>query len=196
MQEFDKVENKRMFMELAKENVSRSGIDNLLDWLEHSTDFFTAPCSTKYHLSVEGGLCQHSLNVYSALIDLCEAFNIPIIENIETITIISLFHDVCKANFYRQKYFRQRQPDGRYADVKGYEVYDQCPLGHGEKSTLLIQIFMHLTIDEMLAIRWHMGAYDEAIKGGSLAMNTAQDMSKFVTLLQCADLLAARLMEA
>ena len=48
--------NKEEFLRIARENVKRDGLEELLKFLE-STDFFTAPCSTKFHLAEKGGLC-------------------------------------------------------------------------------------------------------------------------------------------
>ena len=60
---------KEEFIEIFKENITREGADRLLDYLEHKSDFFTAPASARYHGAYEGGLCEHSLNVYHCLVD-------------------------------------------------------------------------------------------------------------------------------
>lgn len=65
--------NKEEFLSLCHKYIKRDGLDKLLAWLE-STDFFTAPASTKYHLCVEGGLCQHSLNVFHRMVSLCNYY--------------------------------------------------------------------------------------------------------------------------
>ena len=57
--------NKERFIELLR-STKREGIEKLIDFLE-KTDFFTAPASTRFHSSYEGGLLQHSLNVYDCL---------------------------------------------------------------------------------------------------------------------------------
>lgn len=41
-----------------------------------------------------------------------------------------------------------------------YEVDDQFPLGHGEKSLFLLAPLMELTAEEACAIRWHMIAFE------------------------------------
>ena len=81
---------KEKFLTLCRENIHREGIDKLLAWLEKS-DFFTAPASTRFHGAHEGGLVEHSLNVYEQLTNG---------EPTETTAIISLFHDLCKTDFY------------------------------------------------------------------------------------------------
>ena len=60
---------KEEFIEIFKANITREGADKLLDYLEHKSDFFTAPASARYHGAYEGGLCEHSLNVYHCLVD-------------------------------------------------------------------------------------------------------------------------------
>ena len=62
--------NKEEFESLVRKYIKRDGVEKLLAWLD-STDFYSAPASTKYHLCVEGGLCQHSLNVFYTMVDLC-----------------------------------------------------------------------------------------------------------------------------
>lgn len=187
-------ENKARFKTLVSENIFRDGIDNLMSYLENETDFFEAPCSTKYHLNVRGGLCEHSINVYCALMDLCANYNIDIAKNAETLTIVSLFHDACKSNFYKPTLV-SRKVNGQWVQSQGFEIDDKLPLGHGEKSVIIIQQHMRLTIEETLAIRWHMGAWDAAVKGGEYAYATAQACKPLVTLLHCADMLATHIME-
>lgn len=184
---------KERFLNLCKENIKRQGIDNLLAYLEQ-TDFFVAPCSTKFHLNIRGGLCEHSLNVYDCLTNLCINFGINVVDNIETITIISLFHDLCKANYYQQSVQNVKE-NGQWVQKPCFTINDQLPLGHGEKSVILLEQFINLNIDEMLAIRWHMCGFDNAVRGGDYGMNAANKMSIFVTLLQCADMIASNIIE-
>ena len=94
-------ELKERFLTVYKETVTRAGSDSLLDWLEHS-DFFVAPASTKYHGCYEGGLLQHSLNVYDCLKIGIEAAGLQGVYSEETIAIVSLMHDLCKVNYYKK----------------------------------------------------------------------------------------------
>ena len=87
-------ENKFRFITLLK-STNRACIENVIDWLE-STDFFEAPASTKYHENYTGGLCEHSLKVYDTLERLNKEFDIGI--DYKSRIIMSLLHDVCKAN--------------------------------------------------------------------------------------------------
>ena len=210
--------NKQAFISIAKENISRPGIDKLLAYLD-STDFFTAPCSTKFHLNVKGGLCEHSLNVYKALLDIYSTYLIkdnalpdstcvlaydevlPKANNvddrsiIETLTIISLFHDLCKANYYKQE-MKSVKVGNTWTQQPVYVTDDQLPLGHGEKSVILLEKFIDLSAEEMLAIRWHMSGFDNAVKGGEWSLSTAMQKTKLVAALQLADQIATHLMEA
>jgi hypothetical protein len=184
---------KKSFLEIYG-NIKRDGADRLLDWLE-STDFFTAPASTKYHLACEGGLCAHSVNVWQRLCKLVEneyeqtgntlSFCSP-----ETIAICGLLHDVCKANFYKTEMRNTKDENGRWIQVPYYTVDDQLPYGHGEKSVYIISGFMKLTREEAMAIRWHMGGFDDSVKGGGYAMNGAWEKYPLGVLLHTADLMA------
>ena len=69
---------------------------------------------------------------------------------------------------------------------------DAFPFGHGEKSVFLIGRYMKLTDEEALAIRWHMGAYDEAARGGSKTLSAAMARSPLVFALHAADMLATQ----
>ena len=88
--------SKELFIETYNKNIRRPGAEKLLAWME-STDFFTAPASTRFHAAYEGGLLDHSLNVYNVLIS--KHYD-PAGDDIESFTIASLLHDLCKAGFY------------------------------------------------------------------------------------------------
>lgn len=195
MEQLDIITNAEQFSALVKENISRKGIDELMNWLFNETDFKKAPCSTKYHMNIPGGLLQHSLNVYNVLVNLAVDFGYDVQKHAETLTIISLFHDVCKTNFYKPAILKKKVGSS-WIEYQGYEIDDELPLGHGEKSCILIQRYMKLTNDELLAIRWHMGAYDDACRSGNfMQLSNAQNKHKFVTMLHCADMLASHIME-
>ena len=150
---------KRKFIEIYKSKIKREGADKLLEFLEGS-DFFTAPASTRYHGSHEGGLCEHSINVYECL---CDYLSRPRVKeqygmnySEETIAIVSLLHDVCKTNFYVET-TRNVKENGVWKTVPYYSIEDQLPYGHGEKSVYMISAYMKLNRDEAFAIRYHMG---------------------------------------
>ena len=164
----------------------------MLEWLER-TDFFTAPASTRYHGACESGLVMHSLNVYKVL----KAKNdIEKLYSDETIAIVALCHDFCKINFYTEG-TRNVKNDvtGQWEKVKVYNVDDQFPFGHGEKSVFLVERFMRLTIEEAMSIRWHMGGFDDSAKAGSFAMSEAYRRYPLAVMTHLADLEATYLLE-
>lgn len=183
--------NKEKFLDICKTNIKREGIDKLLKWLSNS-DFFTAPSSTKYHGNYEGGLCEHSLNVYDTLKELCEKYAPDISQ--ESIAIVALFHDTCKINLYK-KDKKNVKEEGVWVEKEVWVTDEKVPLGHGEKSCLLIQWYFPLTIEELLSIRWHMGEYDKAVQGGDWGFDKARELSKLPALLHIADLIASSLLE-
>ena len=148
------MENKELFLNTCKEIIKRRGIDQLLEWIE-KTDFFTAPASTRFHGAYSGGLVEHSLNVFQRMYKHNQY-------SPETLAIVSLFHDLCKADFYTVDYKNVKQPDGSWTKAPYYTINDKLPIGnHGDKSVFIVQRFVPLTAEEMAAIRYHMGAFQE-----------------------------------
>jgi len=192
----DTINNKQRFLDICKSEIKREGLNDLLDWLEKS-DFFYAPASTKFHGNYAGGLLIHSLNVYDCLKMLIKANGIEDISD-ETVAIVSLFHDICKANFYKVGTRNVKDEEsGQWYKKEVYEIDDSVfPIGHGEKSCIILQWFLKkLTVDELLAIRHHMGGFDNAVKGGDFSMSRAYEMSKLAVLLHLADMNATYLLE-
>lgn len=154
----------KRFKKIVTETIERDGIDNLMEWVEHETDFFTAPASTRYHGSYEGGLVEHSLNVYDRLVWEMEntvGAGWQEIYSPESIAIIALFHDLCKIDRYVITEKWRKDENG---DWEAYEAYEynkeKAEMGHGAQSVFYLQKFIQLTELEAQAIFWHMGAYD------------------------------------
>lgn len=202
--------NKERFIGIAKKFIHRDGLDKLLAWLD-KTDFFTAPASTKYHLSVEGGLCQHSLNVYDRMVLLCNTYfeKEPSDDNVyngantdeegafdmENIAMVALFHDICKANCYVRD-FKNVKVDGKWEQQEYWKWDEQFVYGHGSKSVYILQQFMRLPIDEALAIRFHMGGKEDPLTDMSERQYAqVYEKSKFAVILHLADSMAAWLDE-
>ncbi|MBE6863515.1 MAG: HD domain-containing protein [Ruminococcus sp.] len=171
---------KEEFISIYTENIKRGGADKLLEYLKKS-DFFTAPSSTRFHGSYEGGLVQHSLNVYHCLKDYLsrprtkELYGMDYSE--ETIAIVALLHDVCKINFYTVDYRNKKNDEGVWEKVPYYTINDTLPYGHGEKSVYILSGFFYgddrLTREEAFAIRYHMGfsgIEDKNVIGKALEM--------------------------
>lgn len=196
----------RFEAELSK--VERPGIDRLLDYIRKS-DFYTAPASTKYHLSCEGGLLRHSLNVLDALRGILtrnenepphggwdymvagkRLANFPD----ESVTIIALLHDICKTYFYQVSTRNAKnEKTGKWEKVPYYTVQDKMPLGHGAKSAMIIKQYINLTNPEMYAIWWHMGYTDTS---DSLSLTNAIESYPIIWALHTADMMASHMMEA
>ena len=179
------------FCDIWRREVTRPGADKLLEWLS-TTDFFKAPASTRFHGACEEGLVMHSLNVYHALMD--RFFEEG--DNPESMAVCGLLHDLCKANYYKTGSRNvKNEATGQWEKVPIFMVEDQFPYGHGEKSVFLIERFMKLHIEEAVAIRWHMGGFDDAARGGCRAISEAYDAYPLAVKLHLADLTATYLME-
>lgn len=198
--------NKQRFIDLCNEHIHREGLDKVLAYLEKS-DFYTAPSSTRFHLNEDGGLCLHSMNVFDAACKIYNEMAKPAIVNgtspfteevsMESIAIATLFHDLCKIKLYHKTERWKKDDKNRWVSYPGYEVKDDFPLGHGEKSCLMLSWYMRLKPEEMLAIRWHMGMFDMGESGTPLRMSffSATDKSPLVSIVHAADFLTSNLWE-
>lgn len=176
------VTDKEIF-DMVLRDTKRDGIEDLIKYLE-STDFYTAPASSRFHCDYEGGLVEHSLNVYRCMTfkqrsqlwgSIFEKNNTPD----ESLAISALLHDVCKANFYTVDYRNQKTYDEDkvakaerwqiksdnngsfiWETVPFYKTDEQFPFGHGDKSVYIVNKYITLTDEEAVAIRFHMGAYE------------------------------------
>jgi hypothetical protein len=168
---------------------NRPGIEKLIDWLINETDFFTAPASTRFHGAVEGGLLAHSLAVYEHLVYVTDGYFDEV--SGESLILVALLHDICKANFYTVSMRNAKnETTGQWEKVPYYAIDDQIPLGHGEKSVILLQQFITLTMDEIMAIRWHMGLTDTDYSTRQ-ALNGAFGKYPLAVALHMADMAAS-----
>lgn len=184
------------------QEINRDGMDKLLKYLK-SSDMYTAPSSTRFHLSVKGGLLKHSLNVYDALVgflrdnedgtySLMTAGKEVSRISRESLLIITLLHDICKTHFYTVEK-RNKKIDGVWHEVDTFAIDDKFPYGHGEKSVMMIESCIRLKMEERMAIRWHMGfpeGYSER-----QTFSAAVDQFPMVWALHNADMMAAHFME-
>lgn len=175
-EEVSMMTNKARFINLCRSNIHRYGVDNMLKYLEE-TDFYEAPASTKYHLSEKGGLLKHSLNVYDELIKLSALYSEN--EDLESITVVALFHDLCKIHMYRYD-----ESTGKYITDNRINYG-----GHGSKSVFLVNQYMPLSLEEAVAINCHMGSWEgnvssisDAYKHHTLAwlLHVADEAATFV----------------
>ena len=182
---------REVFVGTLEKYVARPGCEQFLAWLQ-GTDFFTAPASTKFHCACEGGLLMHSVNVYQVMREqfICEG------DSEESFALCGLLHDLCKAQFYKTSTRNVKNEEtGQWEKKPYYMIEDAFPYGHGEKSVYLIERFMRLKPAEAVAIRWHMGGFDEAAKGGSFAISQAYDKYPLAVKLHLSDLEATYLRE-
>ena len=183
---------KEEFVRLFSGQVKRRGADKLLEWLE-GTDFFTAPASTRFHAAHAGGLCEHSLNVYRVMMH--KHFEEER-DSLESATLCCLLHDICKAGYYQTSTRNvKNEATGQWEKVPYYTVEDKFPYGHGEKSVFLIERFVRPELEEAMAIRWHMGGFDDSARGGSFALSHAFERYPLAVKLHLSDLEATYLHE-
>ena len=154
------MDHKQRFIEIYNQYITREGADKFLKYLlSDASDFFTAPASTRFHGAYEGGLVEHSLNVYDCLRGYLErvksAFGLEYSE--ESVAIVALLHDICKVNCYKVGSRNVKDDNGVWHKVPTYEFDDQLPYGHGEKSVYILSGYLRLTREEAFAIRYHMG---------------------------------------
>ncbi len=189
---------KEEFIKIYNENITREGSKVLLDYLtdEKKSDFFTAPASTRFHGAYEGGLAEHSLNVYKCLRDYLNREKVKNEFGLEfkddSIAVVALLHDICKTNVYKISMRNTKDDNGQWIKVPFYQYDDKLPYGHGEKSVYIISSFMKLSRDEAFAIRYHMGFSGEENKN---TVGNALDMFPLALALNIADMEATFWME-
>ena len=196
--------DKAEFIELLR-STGREGVDDLIEYLDEGKNhFFTAPASVNHHLNHDGGLLRHSLNVCHAALKLRDMVlsERPELESQlsrASVIIASLLHDICKADIYKPTIKKKKDPNGLWVEVDSYNVdYRNFPMGHGEKSAIMaLWGGLDITQEELLAIRWHMTAWDlpfQSVEAGK-CLNTARDEHPLCSLVQLADGIAANLFE-
>lgn len=200
--------SKETFLNLYRAHITRPGSAELLAYLGKS-DFFTAPASTRFHGDYEGGLCEHSVNVFLELkehviarplpewLKRFEADPIrPDTTFMETLAVCGLLHDLCKVGFYTVSTRNvKNDATGQWEKKPYYAIEDKLPYGHGEKSVFMAERFMRLTTEEAMAIRWHMGFSDNDFKGGGFSVGNAFEKYPLALMLHIADLQATYLDE-
>lgn len=182
-------------------STNRKNIDAVINWLENKSDFFYAPSSTAYHGNHKYGLLMHSMNVYklaNEIYNTIKTLKPDVSISSENIIISALLHDICKCNFYKEKTKYRKTDFGGWEEYQGYEVQDAFPYGHGEKSVLFLQMLgLEMELQDILAIRWHMGAWDGAMLQNDVRMaySAAIETYPLCTIIQSADSMASMLLE-
>ena len=178
---------KEEFITLLR-STNREGIEELISFLE-KTDFYTAPASTRFHNSFEGGLLAHSLNVYKSLKKL-----VGNDWSEDTLILVGLLHDICKINTYKVDYRNKKDETGTWVKEPYFTTDDLMPLGHGEKSVMIISEFIKLSKEELYSIRWHMGGYEP--KENYSYISSAYQKYPLAVYTHMADLMATYILEA
>lgn len=198
----DTKKNQQEFEALLR-STGREGIEYVIEDLEKD-GFFEAPASSGHHLNIQGGLCQHSLNVCKAGLMIWEGLKTLDPSGVnnakrESVIIATLLHDVCKTDIYKRTVKKRKNKLGQWEDSEDYRVsYKDFPMGHGEKSVIMLLCSgLELHDDEMLAIRWHMGAWGINMNSYEDQRNydTARQKYPLCSIIQSADSLAAAIME-
>ncbi len=170
-------------------DIDRSGMPSLLAYLE-SSDFFSAPASTRFHAAYPGGLADHSLSTYTLFAQKVKTYGIDLPE--ASVKLAGLLHDTCKIGLYHRGKKNVKE-DGKWVEKEVWLAEDSLPLGHGEKSVYLLQRHIQLTDIEALAIRWHMGLSEprELWHG----FDAARDLHPAIMALHIADMESSFLAE-
>lgn len=196
------IDPKKEFIDLLK-STERENIDVVVAEL-NNLGFFSSPASTNFHANYKGGLLEHSLNVCRiALMLRDQMINMkPDLESKltqESVILCTLLHDVCKSNVYKPAIRKRKNNDGVWEEYDGYEVdYSSFPLGHGEKSVImLLRMGLKMTDEEIMAIRWHMTAWDLPFQSPEMKANLymAKEKTPLCSIVQAADGLASNLLE-
>ena len=191
--DFEKLMVGTAFIRTAESNLvpesCMEGVNKYLDWIR-STDFYISPASTRYHDAEPNGLLYHSLRTYNNMIELRKLSHFHQIP-FHSIALVSLNHDLTKIGNY-ESYMRnvKNEQTGQWEQVPSYRWKgNPYPFGHGVTSMYLVSRFFTLTIEEMLAIRWHMGSYSVSERESGELFEAGENFP-LVTMLQFADQLS------
>ena len=135
----------------------------------------------------------HSVSVFNTMME--KHFEEGV-DSVESFAICALLHDVCKAEFYKTSTRNvKNELTGQWEKVPYYTIEDRYPFGHGEKSVFLIERFFRLKPAEAIAIRWHMGGFDDNARVGGYTVSNAFSKYPLAVKLHLADLEASYLVE-
>lgn len=194
MNEIEQIELRDSFCEILR-STGRAGVEAVIAELE-KLGFFTAPASRRDHMASPGGLLKHSLNVYRVAMLLLHDMRVlrsDLAISKDSIAIAALLHDVCKSMRYIPNPYYGMDDEDRYQ-----KVYSHLPVGHGEKSVImLLRLGLCLSDDEILAIRWHMSPWDLSMTNDEMSEDYrhAENVCPLVAIIQAADKLAAKVLE-
>ncbi len=187
---------KDTFTQIYQKYITRDGADKFLEYLTNKSDFFTAPASTRFHGAHEGGLAEHSVNVYECLRAYLDRERVKSLYHMEysdeSVALVALLHDVCKIGCYKVSTRNVKDENGIWQRVPYYQFDDPMPYGHGEKSVYIISGFLRLSREEAFAIRYHMGFSGNEDKG---SVGKALEQYPLAFALSVADMEATYFLE-
>lgn len=169
-------------------SVNRDGIEKLIQYIRDN-GFFEAPCSGGYHLAHEGGLAEHSLNVYKIAKQICETFEVNVEQN--SLILVSLLHDLGKIGQYGKPYYVPNiLKSGKQSESKPYETNkDLLPEDHEIRSVEIAGRFIELTEEESWVIKMHNGLY------GTFKYQIQGHETPLYLIIHFADMWASRVLE-
>lgn len=178
---------KDKIIELLKET-GRAGIIDLIDAMEEG-GFFEAPCSTDKHLSREGGLAEHSLNVYITMLDINRALRADLPD--DSLIICGILHDLGKMGDHgKANYEPNILKSGARSAAKPFVTNKELIyLPHEIRSTMIAERYIELTESEEAAILWHNGLY------GQFKYDIPGKETPLYMVLHWADMWASRVIE-
>jgi len=184
-------------------STGREGMADLLQYMRMN-GFYEAPCSGQYHLCKEGGLAEHSLNVYYTTIQFYNATATPVDEftvehfiPTESGIIVSLLHDLGKMGQYGKPNYVPNMVKSRKKDegmirseAKPFETNKELlPIPHEIRSIQMASQFIELTEEENFAVLYHNSLY------GDLKYQINGKERPLQMLLHFADLWCSRVIE-
>lgn len=187
MNNFTEQDRIEQFKEVMKPCMPDRFPEGFIDTLKEK-GFFTAPASIHHHGAYSGALFDHSFQVLKVLLSLTERLELKW-QREESPYLVGMFHDLCKVDNYalnKMNTFEQ-------GEVERWEYNNATLLpGHGDKSVMMLQQYMRLTEEEMLCIRWHMGAFDDKENWNSYGRTVTNFPNVLYT--HTADMIAARIL--
>jgi len=190
------IENLRFaYLSTGREN---TGFDEFIEALEKG-GFFTAPCSTQYHLCKEDGLLEHSLNVEKIATGLAIHLGY---EPIGSVSVTALLHDVGKmGQFNKANYVPNYIKDGKPTKaepIQKFKISESKPfetnkellyVDHEIRSVQIVSQYLDLTEEESFAILYHNGMYSNL----KYALNGKETPLQMI--IHFADMWASRVVE-
>lgn len=136
--------------------------EKFFEYLEE-IGFWTMPCSGGNHLAIEGGLAEHSLNVYNRMNEIAFAWvgASDLASYSSSIIITSLLHDLGKCGqFGKPGYVPNILKSGKASKSKPFAVNKELMnIPHEIRSIQMLSSFVELTEEENFAILYHNGLY-------------------------------------